>query len=502
MNDDIFKYCGITTAVEENAGHDWLCLLDTQFRMHPKIADFVSRRMYHGLLQSGSDMIQLRGDIASIEPLSNSPIVLADLSGMMTVCSRTPDMSRVNVLSALVSAGIAINAAQNCEVGIITPYNAQARLLRTIIRDIGQETNHKITCATVHQFQGSEKDIIIYDAVDCYRMTHPGILLSSTKNNYANRLFNVAMTRAKGKFIAVVNRDFMIEKNLSNKLLFRNLLDDFCKSPYCIDGEELIEDSGCLDRVFLSGDKRVERIFLNDLQTAKESVYIDLPDTIDPESEINLTAILLDMAKKHLGIHIRSNDPSKLPDRIQKITNYTKIPIFNPITIIDKKTVWFGMPDSRDEFRTIKGTLQTKYRPVARITGTRTASSLFDLFEMSKENQELPSFGKPTPTLDLNQVKPKQTFAEYISHKYLCKRCRIPFEVVYEDKYILRCPKCNNTGEITEKDVDDYLWSENKNGTLCPKCHTSLEGREGGKHGIYIICNNNGKKHVYSLKDF
>ena len=33
---------------------------------------------------------------------------------------------------------------------------------------------HKITCATVHQFQGSEQEVVLYDAVDCYRMKYPG----------------------------------------------------------------------------------------------------------------------------------------------------------------------------------------------------------------------------------------------------------------------------------------------------------------------------------------
>ena len=40
----------------------------------------------------------------------------------------------------------------------------------------------QIACATVHQFQGSEKDVIIYDATDCYRLAYPGPLLTSRDN--------------------------------------------------------------------------------------------------------------------------------------------------------------------------------------------------------------------------------------------------------------------------------------------------------------------------------
>lgn len=99
---------------------------------------------------------------------------------------------------------------------------SQSKLLHAMARDIIEQCPalHSITCATVHQFQGSERDVIFYDAVDCYRMTYPGVLLTSTTNNYANRLFNVALTRAKGKFIAVLNIAYMENKNLSTNLMF------------------------------------------------------------------------------------------------------------------------------------------------------------------------------------------------------------------------------------------------------------------------------------------
>ena len=73
--------------------------------------------------------------------------------------------------------------------------------------------------------QSAEEQLIVYDAVDCYRMPYPGMLLSSEQNNYANRLFNVAMTRAKGKMVSLVNVEYMENKKLSGMLLFRQLMD-------------------------------------------------------------------------------------------------------------------------------------------------------------------------------------------------------------------------------------------------------------------------------------
>lgn len=56
LNTDIFQHCGITKAVNEHKKHEWLCLLDTQYRMHPKIAEFVSHRMYNDLLKSAGSI--------------------------------------------------------------------------------------------------------------------------------------------------------------------------------------------------------------------------------------------------------------------------------------------------------------------------------------------------------------------------------------------------------------------------------------------------------------
>ena len=163
LNNDIFQYCGIVNAVNSGHGHEWLCMLDTQYRMHPDIAAFSSFTMYRGLLRSGENMQGKRKAIVDSEPFPGNALRLVDLSGMLSVCIKTADQSRVNVLSALISFGLAINAAKENEVGIITPYHAQSRLLYAMARDVAESglKLKPLSCATVHQFQGSEKDIII-----------------------------------------------------------------------------------------------------------------------------------------------------------------------------------------------------------------------------------------------------------------------------------------------------------------------------------------------------
>jgi superfamily I DNA and/or RNA helicase len=60
-----------------------------------------------------------------------------------------------------------------------------------------------VEVSTVHSYQGREKDVVIYS-------------ITATKNPYfasEKKLFNVALTRARKKFIAVGNSKALVGKN-------------------------------------------------------------------------------------------------------------------------------------------------------------------------------------------------------------------------------------------------------------------------------------------------
>jgi len=76
------------------------------------------------------------------------------------------------------------------EVAIITPYDAQARLLRTLVPE------REIEVGTVDGFQGREKDAIVVDLVRSNGDGALGFLADV-------RRMNVALTRAR-RFLLVV----------------------------------------------------------------------------------------------------------------------------------------------------------------------------------------------------------------------------------------------------------------------------------------------------------
>lgn len=502
LNIDIFRHCGIVDAVESGYGHRWLCMLDTQYRMHPTIAEFAGITMYHKLLKSGEGMAEKRKAIKDSEPFSKNALHLVDLSGFMSVCTKTGDQSRINVLSAMISMGLAINASKKNEVGIIAPYNAQSRLLHAMSRDISENYpgNNPISCATVHQFQGSEKDIVIYDAVDCFRMPYPGTLLTSTTNNYANRLYNVAITRAKGKMISVVNADYMKAKKLSNNLIFRKMINSLSSIGMSSKGEEVLKAT---DNKILRCFHETEAwaTFIDDLNAAKKTVHIDIPGGAEAGEEHAkaLAKALISAKKKGIKVIIRAENPFTIPDEIKGLAIKNKY-VTNPIAMIDKKTVWYGMPPSKADFISEGLTIPTKYRPVMRFTGKYFAQALYGFMELNHTVDEA-----DFPTVETTEAVPYGTFAAYVAGEVECSVCKgkMKLKKSKKGKFFLGCsnyPDCSHTEFVQESMVEDYFYFSSEKGKHCPIDNTSLEAKMG-PFGLYVCCCNGLKKHIYKLDE-
>ena len=398
LSKDIFEYTGITSAVEDGFGHDWLVMLDTQYRMHPEIAGFISKKMYSGLLRTADGVLEDRIDMASMPPVEGAAISMVDLSDMYSVCIKTMDGSRINLLSALICIRIAEIYAGHYEVGIITPYSAQSRLILAMIRDL-QEKDKKykrITCATVHQFQGSEKAIIIFDAVDCFRMPYPGVLLTGKKNDNANRLFNVAMTRAQGKFIFVGNKNYLFMKKIAPDLVLTQLLKKIEKEKLLLTGGELFDvfgtEEGQQTGVFLGDRDEVDswERYLQDIRCSFKEVVIDMPGAMDDDLDAldELNEAMMVAANKGVNVCIRTEENLLLPDCLERYQKH-KPYITTPLTMIDRRIIWFGQPLSDADFISEGIMLRTEYFPCMRFEGNYAVRMIRAIYDISvKESKD------------------------------------------------------------------------------------------------------------------
>lgn len=503
LNADIFQYCGITQAVDQGSNHKWLCLLDTQYRMHPEIADFAGRSIYNGLLKSANGMTEKREKTVMAEPFAGRAMEFVDLSGTMSTCIKSSDDSHANVLSAFVTFSLALKAAQTQEVGIITPYHAQSRLLHAMVRDVNEleALPHAIKCATVHQFQGSEEDVIVYDAVDCYRLPFPGALIASTAGRYADRLFNVAMTQSKGKFICVANGSFMRNKGMSENLMFMQMLKSYRTTAPMI--PEIICPNDDLEKYYFDFVEKENQVdeFIKDLATARREVRIDIPDS-PANSDINTTRIaqaLAEAQSRGVKVFVRAESKKNLHPTLKyfAVENHY---LTDPIALIDKTVTWFGMPESAACFKIEGRTSAINNRPCIRFWGTHTAKILYGLLEMSHVMDQAKTVEKDAQG---NLITDK--LSDYVLAHKKCPVCGKPMQLKKSrnQKYFLSCsgyPSCKHTEFVETEFVEEYFYHKgNKNGMLCPRCGCSLEAKIS-RYGIYVQCCG-GKRHKYGLDE-
>lgn len=503
LNADIFQYCGITQAVDQGSNHKWLCLLDTQYRMHPEIADFAGRSIYNGLLKSANGMTEKREKTVMAEPFAGCAMEFVDLSGTMSTCIKSSDDSHANVLSAFVTFSLALKAAQTQEVGIITPYHAQSRLLHAMVRDVNEleALPHTIKCATVHQFQGSEEDVIVYDAVDCYRLPFPGALIASTAGRYADRLFNVAMTRSKGKFICVANGSFMRNKGMSENLMFMQMLKSYRATAPMI--PEIIRPDDDLEKYYLDFVEKENQVdeFIKDLATARREIRIDIPDS-PANSDINTTRIaqaLAEAQSRGVKVFVRAESKKNLHPTLKyfAVENHY---LTDPVALIDKTVTWFGMPESAACFKIEGRTSAINNRPCIRFWGTHTAKILYGLLEMSQVMDQAKTVEKDAQG---NLITDK--LSDYVLAHKKCPVCGKPMQLKKSrnQKYFLSCsgyPSCKHTEFVETEFVEEYFYHKgNKNGMLCPRCGCSLEAKIS-RYGIYVQCCG-GKRHKYGLDE-
>jgi superfamily I DNA and/or RNA helicase len=82
-----------------------------------------------------------------------------------------------------------------------------------------------VEAGTVHQFQGSEADAVVFDLVDGPGRHKLGLLL---RGDTGTRLLNVAISRARAKLVVVADRKWCLSADVSthNRLLARLVFGD------------------------------------------------------------------------------------------------------------------------------------------------------------------------------------------------------------------------------------------------------------------------------------
>lgn len=201
--------------------------------MNPAIASIPNQLLYGGILQSGDNT---KARVLSDRWVQTQPLVLIDTSESDPWMNRGPKgKSRCNLPHASLAATIAQDylshqgqGEKEITIGIVVPYLSQKELIRKILdAALGEDTpeRRRIEVNTVHSFQGGEKDVIICDSVESEGMDTNWFFFDegSRENQSAPLMLNVAVTRAKSKFILLANVSFIHQKFHGH--IFKNLLE-------------------------------------------------------------------------------------------------------------------------------------------------------------------------------------------------------------------------------------------------------------------------------------
>ena len=270
---DIFDVVGFEEWVKKSqesrmslVSHPEVCLLNHQRRMHPDISRISNEIFYHGYIL----------DDLAISPNTKTKeipsVILYDTSKAHPWCtkrSKGEGKSRINLYHALCATELAErclmkkNFSIKNSIGIITPYREQAKLIQQILEDRGMLDHVQV--ATVHQFQGEEREIIIWDTVDTQGLGI-GQLLEGSLGSNASRMINVALTRAKQHLFILADVGYLKDHLRSDSSLKKVL--EVIPQP----GSSLVDS-----QKLLAPSKDFYQVFQNDLNSSKKSIIISSP---------------------------------------------------------------------------------------------------------------------------------------------------------------------------------------------------------------------------------
>jgi len=251
------------------------------YRCGQKIADFANNRFYDGKLILKNN---LPGELRYI-----------DVKNVYDANNRNAYVAEARAIAKTIIEG------KYTDVGIVTPFVNQARLINRALRKYGITD---VTAGTVHSLQGAERSTIIMSSAISLRTAKK--TMKWLENNH--ELINVGITRAKNTFIFVGDKlaiDALSQDNTSDL----KSLSDYVHS----NGEIKVIPSDVTIITDFSNDSRAEKDFFETISPYFQSRYnkydvtrnVPVKEAIKAISEEDLSLI----GNKEFDVLIRVKPP-------------------------------------------------------------------------------------------------------------------------------------------------------------------------------------------------
>ena len=162
-------------------------LLKEHYRCHPLIIGFCNKQFYN------NQLVTMTNRASEEHPLT----ILRSVKGNHArgTQNRRQAEEIIDIVKTILS--------KYDDIGIITPFKAQAALISSLLKE---NNLPELPVSTVHKFQGRENDVIILSTV------------SNEIQEFIDdpHLLNVAVSRAKKKFILAITGNDIKDSNISN----------------------------------------------------------------------------------------------------------------------------------------------------------------------------------------------------------------------------------------------------------------------------------------------
>lgn len=209
LKDSVFKLCGIDI---NHTDHPALHQLLNQRRSNPNLVDIINNSFYDDKLIAKNIKYN---PIVARAPYSDCVIGMKCVTdGVVRFTKGGTRQNKPNAEAVMDLLDLYNKEKEDTfSIGIITPYIGQVALLKALFinKSYNLDFQERVKIGTVHTFQGSECDVIIFDMVDCsqFEKGKKPYFGKIYAGEQGEQLLNVAISRARHKLIVVCDPDYL-----------------------------------------------------------------------------------------------------------------------------------------------------------------------------------------------------------------------------------------------------------------------------------------------------
>ena len=227
----------IPEALEKGDLPEYLVGLREQNRMKEEISDLISKKFYKERPLSTGQRVHIYPSLPTPAfSKKGKRILWIDTAGLGAWSARRYgesslfNVTHAAIVGAIVDQFIADDILNHDNrthgLGFVSPYVAQCELVKKLLKDKAEYVDPS-SIGTVHKFQGSERDIIIFDYVltGTKNKTPSRFINAEQSDDQAGCLLNVALSRAKQYLILIFdNRPFLGSASPFMKSFFKTIM--------------------------------------------------------------------------------------------------------------------------------------------------------------------------------------------------------------------------------------------------------------------------------------